>query len=97
MKTTQIPVKNPNIIFRQEDDGYALAFNIRTEDMLTFNETASEIWVLIDGKRSINDIVSILAESYSESRVRIRIHVSKFVRKLLIGDYIEIMDMQDAE
>jgi hypothetical protein len=64
---------NLNRPFRQPDyrletmDDEMLLFNPKQDTVLYFNQTASLIWQLCDGQRSVEDIVALLKEAYPEA------------------------------
>ena len=54
-----------------EDDGLALTHPaVRRKPAV--NETAALVWGLCDGRRTVADLISLLAEAYPESAASIR-------------------------
>ena len=90
MKLSDIPIRNPDIIFRQEPDGYGFVFEITTENLRTFNPTACSCWSLIDGRRNLADIVEALAEEYDASLGRIEETVTSFFSDVLEDNLIRL-------
>ena len=65
------PVRN--LDFRLEKmDNELLLFNPKSTNILYLNETASLIWQLCDGQRNINDMVSLLKETFPEAGASIK-------------------------
>ena len=53
------------------------------DDIYSLNETGRVIWQHLDGKKSLNQIVSYLADQYSASHEEIEKDVRGFIRELL--------------
>lgn len=71
-KERVIPYKLCDIWKRNKDTDKILAVS-NTGEVFEFNETASQIWKIIDGKRSVEEIIQeckILFKSESEERIR---------------------------
>ena len=61
----QKPTRNQD--YRLEKmDNELLLFNPKTTNILYLNETASLIWQLCDGQRTVNEMVSLLKETFPE-------------------------------
>lgn len=67
----QKPLRQPD--FRLEKmDNELLLFNPKTTNILYLNETASLIWQLCDGQRSVPDMVTLLIETFPEAKNSIK-------------------------
>ena len=55
---------NPNLVLRVEDDDCALLFDPDKGSVEMLNSTAVEIWRLLDGQRSLTEVVEQLSASY---------------------------------
>ena len=55
---------NPNLVLRIEDDDCALLFDPDNGRVEMLNGTAVDIWQLLDGERSLQEVVECLAERY---------------------------------
>ena len=68
MNLKSIPFHSPDIVTRKTGNEYVLvpvANNIADmNSVYTLNETGAFIWDLIDGKRNIEEIISLLTEEY---------------------------------
>jgi hypothetical protein len=60
-----MPLPNPDVIFQEEDDGWAVLVNLDTGNSLALNSTGRLIWKAADGRRSISDIIVIIKETFS--------------------------------
>ncbi len=66
----------------EEFDGELLLYHPATTRTLHMNDSASLIWNLCDGKRTIQDIVTTLAEAYPESAESIENDVTQTIKNL---------------
>ena len=68
MNLKSVPFHSPDIVTRKTGNEYVLvpvANNIADmNSVYTLNETGAFIWDLIDGKRNIEEIISLLTEEY---------------------------------
>ena len=67
MKQTDRPIANPIVVLREEFDDWAVLFNPDTADAVGTNPVGVAAWKLMDGKRSIEDIVSEIKNSFEDS------------------------------
>ena len=66
MPENDIPV--PNADFRLEElDNELLLYHPAKTKTVYMNETASLVWQLCDGKRSVGEIVALLSDSFPEA------------------------------
>ncbi len=59
-----------------------LLFSPEQTLVLYFNETASVVWELCDGQRTVEDIVLLLSEAYPEAREAIESDVLSTLEQL---------------
>jgi hypothetical protein len=57
-------ITNPGMVLREEEDGAALLYDPETGAVRILNGSATAIWKLLDGKRSLADVVAALRETY---------------------------------
>lgn len=69
-------------VLETEIDEDISLYNPRTEQVVVLNGTASDIWRLADGSRTIEDIIELLASSYQVSPDSIASDVEKTVQEL---------------
>ena len=55
-----------------EIDGAITLFHTGTQTALVLNETASDVWRLLDGSRDVEDIVTELITQYDATAERVR-------------------------
>ena len=71
MKPTQHPTRQPG--YRLEElDGELLLYHLDQTQIISCNQTASLIWQLCDGSRSVAEITQLLIEAYPEAEADIR-------------------------
>ncbi len=66
----------------EEFDGELLLYHPATTRTLHMNDSATLIWNLCNGKRTIQDIVATLAEAYPESVESIENDVMQTIKNL---------------
>lgn len=76
------PVGPPLEAAETDIDGRISLLNPRTERVLMLNETASDVWRLADGSHGLEEMTSLLAQSYDVSPDEIRADVAAVVRTL---------------
>lgn len=78
-----VPSHSPNIVTRKTGNEYVLipvANNIADmNSVYTLNESGAFIWELIDGKRTIGEIVDALTEEYNIDRGLAESDVNSFL------------------
>jgi hypothetical protein len=55
---------NPNLVLRVEEDDCGLLFNPDSGEVKVLNRSAVAIWQLIDGRRSVGEVVTALGEVF---------------------------------
>jgi hypothetical protein len=65
----------PNQVVRQNEDtafreieGLAYVVDPATSELHSFSEVATRIWVLLDGKRTVSQVVDIVADEFDVDR-----------------------------
>ena len=67
MNQTDRPIANPIVVLREEFDDWAVLFNPDTANAVGTNPVGAAVWKLMDGKRSIEDIVSKIKNSFEDT------------------------------
>jgi hypothetical protein len=55
---------HPGLVLRIEDDDCALLFDPDNGRVQMLNRTAVDLWNLLDGKRSLRDVINCLSDIY---------------------------------
>lgn len=71
----------PNVL-ETEVDGEVSLYNPAQEQVTVLNGTATDVWYLCDGTRTEEEIVELLAQSYSVSPEQIRDDVSRTIQMI---------------
>ena len=80
--------RNEHIIATEIDDDICL-YDPLTERVTVLNQTATDIWYLIDGERDLAEIVDTLAVSYGVGVQKISDEVAKTVESLIGAKLVE--------
>jgi pyrroloquinoline quinone biosynthesis protein D len=71
--------------FVEEMEGENLLYRLGTHKAIHLNETATLIWKLCDGSRTVQDIVDLLKKEFPDSEADIAVDVREAV-ELLAGE-----------
>jgi len=85
-KKDLILVKNPDIVFRKIGREYMLIplqqEDSRNQIIFVLNEVAARIWELIDGKKSVEEILEVLKRKFNVDKGRLEKDVLGFLNTL---------------
>jgi Coenzyme PQQ synthesis protein D (PqqD) len=81
------PVHHPQAISRLIDD-QTLILKLDTGRAGLLNKVGSRVWELMDGRRSLDEIVEMVGQAYDVDRLRIEGDVTAFVQALLERDML---------
>jgi len=56
------------VAFRKAEDGTMTIVSPVTDKIITVNPTATEIWEMIDGKKSVSQIIELFLKEHSEDK-----------------------------
>ena len=82
MNQTDRPIANPIVVLREEFDDFAILFNPDTADAVGTNPVGVEVWKLMDGTRSLGDIVSEIGERFEDTPDAAFTEIAAFVDTL---------------
>jgi SynChlorMet cassette protein ScmD len=82
MNQTEKPIANPIVVLREEFDDWAVLFNPDTAYAVGTNPIGVAIWKLMDGRRSIEEIVAIIKNSFDDTPDTACKEIHAFVDKL---------------
>ena len=90
MHTSQIspPVPNPLVVLREEFDDWAVLFNPDTARAAGVNPIGVSVWKLLDGKRTIDQIVGEIDRQYDAMPERAPEEIAKFIDQLATGGFV---------
>ncbi len=67
MNQTDKPIANPIIVLREEFDDWAILFNPDTANAVGTNPVGVAVWKRMDGKRSLEEIVAEVKNSFEDT------------------------------
>lgn len=77
------PVANPSIVFREEFDDWALLFDPDSGEAYGLNPVSVFIWKRLDGKHTVDDILTELRENCEEVPDTAGSDIGQFVDELV--------------
>ena len=84
MNFRKIYKKNDTVVSREIDEGTLLIPLYKaghgTGKIYKMNKTGCSIWELIDGKRSVNEILDMLCQKYDASREELLCGIEDFIK-----------------
>ncbi len=72
-------------------DGELLLYHLDETKILYCNQTASLIWHLCDGQRTVGQMIDILSEAYPEAAGTMASDVEKTIQQFLDAGCIELL------
>mgnify|MGYP003985302611 CR=1 FL=1 len=63
INSPKCPVQNPEVVFREEFDDWAVLFDPDTGETYGLDPVSAFVWKKLDGKHSIKEILSELAKA----------------------------------
>jgi SynChlorMet cassette protein ScmD len=88
MNQTDRPIANPLVVLREEFDDWAVLFNPDTADAVGTNPVGVAVWKRMDGKRTIEDIVSEIRNSFEDAPDGTFEEVTAFVNRLAENGFV---------
>jgi len=82
MNQTDKPIANPLVVLREEFDDWAVLFNPDTAYAVGTNPVGVAVWKRLDGKRSLEDIVSEIKNNFEDTPETASEEIAAFVNKL---------------
>jgi len=82
------PIANPDVVLREEYDDWAVLFDPETANAVGINPIGVFIWRLLDGTRSIGQIVAEVTASFDQVPGSAPDEVKAFVERLAAGGFI---------
>ena len=82
MNQTDRPIANHNVVLREEFDDWAVLFNPDTAAASGINPVGVAVWKRMDGKKSIEEIVAEINNSFEEVPAGALEEISAFVSTL---------------
>ena len=78
----KIPVVNPEIVYREDFDDWAVLYDPDTAETYGLDETGSFIWKKIVEKKTSEDILKLFPEQFNNIPKNASEHLKKFLSDL---------------
>ena len=88
MNQTDKPIANPVVVLREEFDDWAVLFNPDTAFAMGTNPVGVAVWKRLDGKRSLEDVVSEIKNSFEDTPDAATEEIAAFVKQLAENGFI---------
>src|SRR4030042_2546158 len=88
MNQTDRPIANPIVVLREEFDDWSVLFNPDTAYAMGTNPVGVAVWKLMDGKRSIEDIVFKIQNSFEDTPDAAFEEIAAFVNTLAENGFV---------
>lgn len=83
MTATDRPVANPLVVLREEFDDWAILFDPDTGHAFGLNPISVFVWQRLDGKHTIQEIISEMKDTYRDVPLEAENHLREFIANLL--------------
>ena len=88
MNLADRPFANPIVELREEFDDRAVLFNPDTADAMGTNPVGVAVWKLLDGKRSIEEIGSMIHQRFEDTPDAAVEEIVGFINRLAINGFV---------
>jgi len=88
MKLSDKPIANPVVVLREEFDDWAVLFNPDTADAVGVNPVGVAVWKLMDGQRSLNEIMTQVKDQFTDVPEAATDEVTAFVNELAESGFV---------
>lgn len=83
MTTIDKPLANPLVVLREEFEDWAILFHPDTGHVYGLNPISVFIWQRLDGKHTIQEILSEIKDTYLDVPPEAENHLQEFINNLL--------------
>ncbi len=92
MDLTKKFVKNPSIVYREEEDG-AFLFDPETGNLKYMNHSAKEAFLMLNGQKDVNRLIQYLLTLYPDMDFKqIQKDIGSFIEQLEVNGFISSQD-----
>jgi hypothetical protein len=92
MDLTRRFVRNPSIVYREEEDG-AFLFDPTTGNLQYMNPSAKEVFLMLNGQTDVNQLVRHLLKIYSGVDIKqVQKDVESLLEQLEENTFISLLD-----
>jgi len=90
-----IPTQNPTVVGRIVSDEAVIVLPVKGQ-VKVLNEVGARIWSLIDGKRTVRDIVSVINSEFAVSEEEAKEDTRIFLEQLAEREIITFSEVKRA-
>ncbi len=83
-----VPRKKDQIVLREEFDDWALLFDPDTGIICGVNPTGVQVWKMIDGKRTVQDISRTIRDSHPDAPDSVIDDITAFMNEINEKGYV---------
>lgn len=76
-------MSNPNVVFRDTTDNWALLFDPSSGQVVSINPVGVAIWALLDGSHSMDEIIRIVSNSFVGESPTLAEDIQSFITGLI--------------
>ncbi|MDD3620841.1 MAG: SynChlorMet cassette protein ScmD [Methanofollis sp.] len=87
-KTIKYHVRNPDIVFREEFDDWAILFDPDTGNVFGLNPTGALAWKMLDGTTSVKEIAEAMMRLFSNVPEEAPAEIMQFIDELVERGYV---------
>jgi len=92
MDLTKKFVKNPSIVYREEEDG-AFLFDPETGNLKYMNHSAKEAFLMLNGQKDVSRLIQYLLTLYPDVDFKqIQKDIGGFIEQLEVNGFISSQD-----
>lgn len=92
MDLTKKFVKNPSIVYREEEDG-AFLFDPETGNLKYMNHSAKEAFLMLNGQKDVSRLIQYLLTLYPDMDFKqIQKDIGSFIEQLEVNGFISSQD-----
>jgi hypothetical protein len=88
IKQAAIPLANPAAICRALPGGEAVLVNMDTAGSLALNHTGFAVWQLVDGRRTVAEIIAAVSRQFSDAPANVAEDVVALLEELAADGFI---------
>jgi SynChlorMet cassette protein ScmD len=88
MKLSEKPIVNPVVVLREEFDDWAVLFNPDTAEAVGINPVGVALWKLMDGERSLEEMVTEIKDHFADVPGTAIEHVTAFIGDLTESGFV---------
>ena len=88
MNRTDRPIANPIVVLREEFDDWAILFNPDTAATSGINPVGVAVWKQMDGKKSLEEIVAEIKNSFEDTPEAAFEEIAAFVDMLAKNGFV---------